>query len=111
MYITRTVVGKHTKGQVTIKKTPGGGDAIVAGPFPDMESAYCSDEFKRAQRHLVLADNEEVRIHASNGGYLFSVRNGPDGPSLLYDRGFTGLAQVYEAKVELFPWRTKEAAK
>lgn len=106
MYICKSLFG-ISKGAVTIKAVSSPGDRVIDGPFACSEDARRSRAYVDNQRKFVLADGEEVRIHASNGGYLFSVRAQVGGPVIVHDQGFSGLPDEYEALVDIYPWNKK----
>ena len=59
------------------------------------------------QRKFMMATGEEIRLHAANGGYLFSVRNGSNGPTIFHDILFSQQSNEFEQSVELYPWLKK----
>ena len=71
------------------------GDTILCG------------NLRKNQRKFMMATGEEIRLHAANGGYLFSVRNGSNGPTIFYDILFCQQSNEFEQSVELYPWLKK----
>ncbi len=86
------MIVKNKKGQVVKVSTPMPGDKILAG------------DYFRNQRTLMLAETEEIRLHGSNGGYMFSVRLINNTPTLFFDTAFSQQRDEYETPVELYPW-------
>ncbi len=59
---------------------------------------------KNNQRRIVMADTEEIRIHAENGGYLFSIRHLLGKTSMFFDTRFSGQSHEFEQEIQEYPW-------
>ena len=104
-YIVKNMQAKEHSRSVRITDSPLPGDKVLAGPFASGNAARKSVEYTCAfQRRLCLAEGEEIRIHASNGGYLFSVRMTNSSPTLFYDTKFSQQKEEFETPIELYPW-------
>lgn len=99
------------KNQICITDRAVQGDMVVGGPFTSVEEAAGSRVYFKYQRRISLGENEAVRIHASNGGYMFSVRHTKNGPEIFFERSFTGQTEEFARSVDEYPWLKKEESK
>ena len=89
------IVVRNSKKQVIEVEQVRVGDTVLSGSLRDN------------QRKFMMATGEEIRLHAANGGYLFSVRNGSNGPTIFHDILFSQQSNEFEQSVELYPWLKK----
>ena len=107
--VSRMWNNKRNERQILKVLHPAPGDAVLAGPTE--EPRKMDVLYNNLQRKMCLGPGEEIRIHSDNGGYLFSVRNGPDGPTIFHSTLFTNLQHEYEQPVALYPWIKKAGIK
>jgi len=73
----------------------------------DVDAAQLA--YSNYQRRVTLGEHETVRIHAPNGGYLFTLRMGPQGVEYFFDRHFSQQSTEYPQTIDTMPWLNKKA--
>lgn len=99
---------RNKRKQILVSDHAPQGSTVLAGPFPSPEDAKRTADFTANQRKFLMGDGEEIRIHADNGGYLFSVRlDVNSGPVIVHDVKFSQQRDEYQVPVNLYPWMKK----